>query len=226
MMIVTSIHHWGFFYPWPVAKMSAQVTCNVHSGSLPQILGWCMVFAGPLAPLLQSTVFENHPKKSQLNFHKIRASFFERTLPWAHAYLSTLFWAHASLSALFFQKMELPSLAILRKMRLFTMLFKHCEYQRKIDWKFILKENFYRSTTMDGWSLTLWWEKSHFCTIFFSNKSRRAAEQKENRHKTALVPFFAFREWPYLWSKIHGFSEKPWKTEIRLATIEKFGIGL
>ena len=33
-------------YPWPVAKMSAQVTCNVQ----PQILGWCMVFAGPLAP--------------------------------------------------------------------------------------------------------------------------------------------------------------------------------
>ena len=50
-------------YPWPVAKMSAQVTCNVQ----PQILGWCMVFAGPLAPY-KCTVFKNHPSKSHLNF--------------------------------------------------------------------------------------------------------------------------------------------------------------
>ena len=54
----------------------------------------------------------------------------------------------------------------------FSLIFKQCVVCCKRKVLLWLKVYFKGKFLQDGWSLTLWWEKSHFCT-FFSNKSRR-----------------------------------------------------
>ena len=61
---------------------------------------------------------------------------------------------------------------LVKYLRLFFSIFKHCVVYCKRKVLLWLKVYFKGKFLQDGWSLTLWWEKSHFCT-FFSNKSRR-----------------------------------------------------